>query len=148
MKLRIISVFLMLFTVGATLNSYSDSTLNSSADIYNRVSGIWGMEAPGLNCKSLPSEYKFGDRNKTMSITSNKNQPMHDGTTREVVNYKVISSDDSSITLAMENETRANKNGELALWKIVLVNNNTFYWQISGDPQTQWGPVVRCINQK
>lgn len=112
--------------------------------VLNKVSGVWGWEKPGLDCKTLPSKYEFSDANKAMSITSIKEQPMYDGTTRDIVNYKVISNDDSSITLAMENETRVDKNGNKALWKIVLVNNNKFFWQISGDPNTQWGPVIKC----
>ena len=146
MKLCIPSILLALSSVGFSLNAYGVSDLKSSSDIFSRISGVWCMERSGADCKSKPSKYEFGDDNKTMSIISNKQLQMYDGPAREVVNYKVISNDDASITLAMENETRINKNGILALWKIVLINDNKFYWQISGEPKSQWGPVVKCVN--
>jgi len=146
MKLQITSILIGLCIAGTSLSSYGAPELKSSNDIYSRVSGVWGMETPGLDCKSRPSRYKFGDGNKIMSISNNDQQSMHDGSTRDVVNYKVVSNDKTTITLAMENETRLNKNGKSALWKIVLVSDNKFYWQISGEPQEQWGPVIKCVN--
>ena len=112
--------------------------------ILDRLAGRWGWTMPGFDCDSLPTDHIFDAENNLLRLQSDQPIPMHDGTTREYVDYRILDRDNDTITLAMENETRLNKNGDLAVWKILMVDEETFYWEIDGQPEERWGPVVRC----
>jgi len=142
---RIISILVFINLALLYQGSANANNNTPSNNIYSRISGTWGLEKPGaLDCKQLPSQYEFKSNNKTMHITSEKKQPMYNGTTRDIVNYKVITSDNISVSLAMENDTRVDKYGMPVLWKLILVGDNKFYWEIGGDSNNRWGPLVRC----
>ena len=120
------------------------SNAKSDKNIFERVTGTWAWTKPGKDCKSQPSDYIFGSNNKTMQIIGAKPTKMHDRTTRDYVNYKVISSDNTSITMSMENETRKYKSGKPIVWKLVLVSKDKFFWEVVDRPGRQFGPLVRC----
>lgn len=151
--LALAGVFTLLFSAcsgGVSQNVKQEETNNTlsqslSNSVFSRVSGIWGWTEPAeLNCDASPRNFTFGSDNKTMRIEADEPIVMYDGSSREYVEYQVISSDDSSVTLATDKETRVNQSGQIAQWRLVLVDDDTFYWEIDDEPENQWGPVVRC----
>ncbi len=145
-KSKVICVLLMVaMNFGCVSNMNKISNTEHEKGIFERVTGTWGWkDNEDLNCINRPAEFVFGPNDKTFRIQGEKPRLMHDGTTREYVDYEIVSSSDNSITMKMENETRKNKKGELTLWKLVLVSDNQFFWEKTGEPDHQWGPIIRC----
>lgn len=60
--------------------------------------------------------------------------------------YKVLYSDEKSITMFLEGETRKLSTGDLAIWVLVLEGQDMYRWRIYGTPADWRNTVIgkRC----
>lgn len=120
------------------------SEASSPGDVFQLTAGKWAWSNIPDQCSENPHYITFSPDRKTAQFRVDKPFQIDEKMVSEY-SYTILSSEERSITMVMDGETRRTDSGDRVVWVLILKNPTTYAWR-----RTDWEPsrltpdVARC----
>lgn len=137
----------MIRTIATALLMSSLLVLDSTAttddiDLRNIAAGTWGFPLTQASCSDNPHLLIFSNMGRTMTMRYTVSL---DGNEPTQATYEVLNTGSDFIRMRKVNEAERTDGGELVVWDLVLLSEDSYCWhRTDWQPKGCTQPVIRC----
>ncbi len=134
---------LLLVATSITFLLSAQPVMSADSDIFSTIEGTWAWK-DRENCGEKWHRIEFRDNNTTAYFWMPEGKTSK-RTGKNYYTYEVRGHDRKSIRMFLNGEDRKDKEGNLVVWDLVLVDNDRYCWH-----RTDWKPggctkkILRC----
>ncbi len=134
-----VAIQVFLLVVAATAHAESRDPLLAHFE------GDWGLPGTEEKCEDVESTFTFSSDGSRLELRYAR--PVEDltGHYRDVYEYSVIAIAGNSVRMKLEGETRTDDRGELVVWDLVRISDDSYCWhRADWTPGQCTVPRLRC----